>query len=341
MRRDFIQFAVLCIFAVIAGYLTARLIFPDAAPTINWAAIGRIVFVMIAIAVIFVAARMLLQRIHLIRRRAPRPRMLRIPAIRMPHLPAVGMPRFPRIGIPHIRLPRLRGRNPRDILLAILGLAVLVIIALLALINWKLLAVVAVIALVIYFMPRRITARWAFAFLTNNNVQWFTFLGIAVIWLLLNLFAVGAGDPFPPSPISEDAQRYYNIYFRGAYASNTELDRIGTFLGNTRRTIWSWSWRGWWLWLVFCFSYMFVAFRDEAGMAWDSAWRRHRERRGGEEGRNLPPLAGQAAPQPQPQPQPPEQPVGRRFFLFWELISDFASAFLSHLWTGWRERRAP
>ncbi len=179
----------------------------------------------------------------------------------------------------------------------------------------------------------RSQGRWAvfkFAFRTNNNVR------LAVLWLatgilfLFNLFVFGVG-PAAKSPIGETAQKYYNLYYHGELLTDVELNPIFSSFGGLWEMIRSGAW---WLWLLLFLGsvvYFPIALRDEVSRAWEVAWRKARERRGGEEKAHLPSPSIPPVAQPsQPATPSAEQPLGFRRYLIWEVITDFLSAFLSH-----------
>lgn len=182
---------------------------------------------------------------------------------------------------------------------------------------------------------RRWIWRFIVAFRTNNNVRLAVLWGITGFLLVFNLFVFGVG-PVSKLTVGETAQRYNNLYYFGQFVTDAELHPLSSFLESFFGGIWD-SFRSvaWWLWfglLLLSIVYTPIAFRDEVARAWEIAWRKARERRGGEETANLPPLGNPPSTPASPQStqQPTERPLGFRRYLIWEVITDFASAFLSH-----------
>mgnify|MGYP001559229713 CR=1 FL=1 len=176
---------------------------------------------------------------------------------------------------------------------------------------------------------RRWTWRFIIAFRTNNNVRLAVFWIATVILLLFNLVLFGVGPAVQPQPsLGEAIQKYHPAYYFVRYGSPPELS--GFFLFNLRETIRPFAWWLWFILFLWSVIYIPIAFRDEVARTWESAWRKARESRGGEEEANLPPIGNRPNGGPQP-PRPPE-PEGRGFsvvkFLGLEVLIDVVRDFL-------------
>ena len=140
--------------------------------------------------------------------------------------------------------------------------------------------------------------RFIISFLTNNNTRLKTFWAATLIILVANLIIFGFG-PTIESPVSETAQKYYNLYYKGQFATDAE---IAGWLGSISRFFgWSWSWLRWSAWtfwfllLGWSIIYTPIAFRDEVARGWHTAWRIILEKRTGIE-----------EPKPKPTPEKSE-----------------------------------
>jgi hypothetical protein len=184
----------------------------------------------------------------------------------------------------------------------------------------------------------RFLSRWYIALRTNNNVRLATFWLITGLWLLFNLSVFGIG-PAPRPVVGEIAQRYYNEYYLGRFATDAELNPIATFFGGLWGILRAGSWLFWFFWFIWSVIYIPIAFSDEIGRLWQASVRRIRERRFAEETANLPPLRPVAA----QQPAQPQQPEVRGFslsrFLGLELLVDIVRDFLRDLIPGLISRR--
>ena len=155
---------------------------------------------------------------------------------------------------------------------------------------------------------------WFFnRFRASNNFRLITFWAIGLAHLIFNLvvFGFGSGLEFGRS---EEAQRYYNAFFDGRFATDAELVpwilRPFGWLAGLLSWVWGWlRWASWTLWvLMFIVNiiYIPIAFRDEFSRGWRAGMRSVRERRGssGAAATSPPPGGGGTAPPGQPQPGP-------------------------------------
>ncbi|MFH0852716.1 MAG: hypothetical protein V1845_03925 [bacterium] len=130
--------------------------------------------------------------------------------------------------------------------------------------------------------------RWfVISFLTNNNTRLLVCWIAVVVILLANLIVFGLGAPDSNSSMSETAQKYYNLEYKGKFGTDRE---IAGFTGSFSELVgWLWNvfrwivWAFWLLLLIWSIIYVPIAFRDEAHAAWERTKRLITEKEGGEE----------------------------------------------------------
>ncbi len=178
--------------------------------------------------------------------------------------------------------------------------------------------------------------RYTYAFRTNNNVRLATCWVIVIVLLIFNLLVFGFA-PKKPTELSETAQRYYNLYNTGTYATNDELRSGWNILIRVPTTIWGWLRTAfWWIWialLVWSLIYTPISRRDEFRRAIQSVKRRWSERQGGS---SEAPLAQRLTSAPAYTEAPAQPSIGgaiwQNIFTQARIFSrEFAAAFLGDI----------
>jgi len=184
----------------------------------------------------------------------------------------------------------------------------------------------------------RLIWRFIYAFRTNNNFRLGVFWALTGILLVFNLLVFGLGPSEQPTPLSETAQRYYNLYRHGQFETDAGLRTLWGILFQIPGTFWGWLRTGfWWMfWLLFTWSLIYIPIsrRDELHRAIREARRRVREHEGGttEVPRETPP-----APTTQPTTTPQTgiwQIIANQIRIFFR---EFGAVFLGE--TLFRRRR--
>ncbi|MBI4132152.1 MAG: hypothetical protein HY474_00800 [Candidatus Sungbacteria bacterium] len=205
---------------------------------------------------------------------------------------------------------------------------------------WRVAAPIAALAYVLRergVIPVRAFLDWFFnRFRASNNFRLAVSWALTVVILVVNLVIFGFG-PALVFGQSEEAQRNYNLFFRGQFATDAELASWGDGIASIWTWFWGWvrwlAWSGWFVLLLFSLVYTPVALRDEFGRAWRTVNRRLRERRGAA----VPAVRPTAAPTgAAPPPGAGGQPITFWQYLTAEFIGDFLQELIAHLTIGRR-----
>jgi len=186
-------------------------------------------------------------------------------------------------------------------------------------------------------------ARFAYSFRRNNNTRSWFFLATALLCLATTILVFGFGSETHTS-MSETAQKYYNLEYKGQFATDAQIaglwGAVKNFFG------WSWSALRWvaytfsFVYLLFSIIYWFVARRDEVGRAWERAERAVSERvSGSEELRQQPATQPTTQTTPQAAQSTISQSIVKSSFL--KLFSmELLAEFISKIPELFRKRRA-
>lgn len=177
---------------------------------------------------------------------------------------------------------------------------------------------------------------FVYRFRTSNNVRCATLWVLVVALLIINLLVFGFGWASAPSPLPETIQRYNNLEFRGAFATDAELlswyQRFSGGISGAFGWWWEWlrffAWTGWFLLLVTSVIYTPLAFRDELERAKETI-EALREERGGA------PSESQTAPAAT-SPTGDQMTLGRflKLDLFIEFLTEIGRTLLRRMWRG-------